>query len=466
MKEDQCFLDPASLITSNRLDVAFRLAYLKLRMLNLPLAESYYYEIIKIQSLGRFIDPDNENRSRFQDYLDDFESLIESIEKNGFISSLSTIPLAADGSILNGSHRVAVALFFTQQVCVINKYSQPADCSANYLERFGMSNLLTETAVVDLLSYSNQFRVVVLWPSAENFAKSMKNTFKNIFYIKEIELSEIGKLNFLFEAYNHMNWIGSVSNNFRGIRQKVGECFPVNNSNKVMLLLINDEKDDVQKQKEQFRKSAGLGYSSIHSTDNVQESISLARIVLSESGLHFVNFSYNSRFNFREKAKSIKELLDQYGINAEHILFTGSVVLEAYGLRKSNDLDYFSLDDLTDYFGSPHDSQLKFYHSNKEDLIFSPDNFFWFEGVKIISLSALRRMKYKRSEKKDAHDIYLIDQVLDHRSRKDYLTGLKTQFYFAKVRIENNSYNIFISILNILRIKKIIKKIYFTLMRK
>ena len=164
--ERQCFSDPLDLITANRLDIAFRLAYLKYRELNLSLAESYYYEVIKIQSFNKFTDPDNENRSNFLEYLNDFEKLIESINKKGFNSSISTIPLADDGSILNGAHRVAIALFLNKKAFVTQKKISQVDCSVKYLTRFGMPNFLMESAVVDLLSCSDKFRVVVLWPSS------------------------------------------------------------------------------------------------------------------------------------------------------------------------------------------------------------------------------------------------------------------------------------------------------------
>jgi hypothetical protein len=459
--ERQCFSDPLDLITANRLDIAFRLAYLKYRELNLSLAESYYYEVIKIQSFNKFTDPDNENRSNFLEYLNDFEKLIESINKKGFNSSISTIPLADDGSILNGAHRVAIALFLDKKVFVTKKTTPRADCSVKYLTRYGMPNFLMESAVVDLLSCSDKFRVVVLWPSSGALSKSASKIFKNIFYTKEIEFSELGKLNFLFEAYNHMDWIGTTSNNFRGIRQKIGECFPLNKNNKIILHLIKEgEVGDVHIQKSEFRKQAGLGYSSVHTTDNTQESNALARIVLSKPGLHYINFANYSRFNFRQKAQSIRDSLVYYDINSEHVLFTGSIILEAYGLRQSNDLDYFSLNNLPRYFGPSHDSQLKFYPSSKLDLIYSPDNYFWFEGIKIISLSVLKKMKENRGENKDIHDLYLIEQVMERQSKRDYLTGFKTKYYFLKVRIENNIYTFIVRILNILGIKKIAKKVF------
>jgi len=158
--------------------------------------------------------------------------------------------------------------------------------------------------------------------------------------------------------------------------------------------------------------------------------------------------------------------LIHHDIDPEHILFTGSIVLEAYGLRESNDLDYLSLGDLSDYFGPSHDSQLNFYPSNKLDLLFSSDNYFWFEGIKIISLRVLTEMKRKRGEEKDTYDLQLLSSFQETQLKKNYLTGLKTRFYFLKVRVENKIYKLVVSTLNFLRVKKAAKNFFLFLKSK
>ena len=51
---------------------------------------------------------------------------------------------------------------------------------------------------------------------------------------------------------------------------------------------------------------------------------------------------------------------------------------------------------------------LSYYTKTKDDIIYNPENHFYFNGFKFVSLNILREMKKKRNEIKDQNDLKLI----------------------------------------------------------
>ena len=70
-----------------------------------------YKEHIRAFSLGKFIEPANDNKKSFEKFVNDFNETFEDIKKNGFDNCKTLIPLSKNGSIANGAHRVASAIF-------------------------------------------------------------------------------------------------------------------------------------------------------------------------------------------------------------------------------------------------------------------------------------------------------------------------------------------------------------------
>ena len=82
----------------------------------------FYQEDIRSQTLGNYKEYGNDAKSGFDVYKNVFDDLSSSIEKNNFCDQTSLIPLAADGSILNGAHRLTIALHQNKSlVAVSNK---------------------------------------------------------------------------------------------------------------------------------------------------------------------------------------------------------------------------------------------------------------------------------------------------------------------------------------------------------
>ncbi len=112
-------MNASSLLTWNRIDLAFKILYLELKEKNKELAKRIYFHDIRAQTLGSFIEYGNEEKNSLEKYLKEFESTFDSISKNGFDETRTLVPLANDNSILNGSHRVASAIYLDEEISCV-----------------------------------------------------------------------------------------------------------------------------------------------------------------------------------------------------------------------------------------------------------------------------------------------------------------------------------------------------------
>jgi len=89
-----------------------------------------------------------------------------------------------------------------------------------------------------------------------------------------------------------------------------------------------------------------------------------------------------------------------------------------FGLRECADLDYLHYDPNHIIKGSSyissHENELSKYPMHKDDILFNPNNHFYWNNIKFASLSAVTEMKAFRGEEKDKRDITLMESVLEN----------------------------------------------------
>ena len=85
------------------------------------------------------------------------------------------------------------------------------------------------------------------------------------------------------------------------------------------------------------------------------------------------------------------------------IVIGGSFPLSLYGYIPSLDIDFLSIEinkDLDKEICS-HNSYEKFYNKPLNELIYNPDNYFYFNGIKLLKLDIIIEFKRNRNEIKD-----------------------------------------------------------------
>ena len=79
-------------------------------------SKEFYQKHIGALSLGKFTEPGNEKKNSIENFIKEFDKTFENIQTNGFDEQRTLIPLSKNGSIANGSHRVASAIFLDKDV--------------------------------------------------------------------------------------------------------------------------------------------------------------------------------------------------------------------------------------------------------------------------------------------------------------------------------------------------------------
>lgn len=104
---------PIYLTSKYRYDVFIKYYYVQAYMINknYELAKEIYLNHIK--SFNNFIEPDGSKRGS-EEFIEKFNNLIDNIKSSGINKTI--IPITKNGEIIDGAHRLAIALYFNLKV--------------------------------------------------------------------------------------------------------------------------------------------------------------------------------------------------------------------------------------------------------------------------------------------------------------------------------------------------------------
>jgi len=429
------------LLTWNRFDLAFKLFYLDNKIHNVLIAKKVYKEDIKAQTLGKFIELGNEvNKKNIIHYFEQFNSTYENIKENGFLQEKTLIPLSIDGGIINGAHRVASAIHLNKEVAAITTEQSIMIADYEYFFERGVPVDCLDVVAQKFIEYSNDnVHIAFLWPSGEGFKNEAESLFSKVVYKKKISLTFKGAFNLLYELYKHMDWVGTREDGFKGIKQKLTECFP--NFQSFQIIIFQSENlERVQSVKEKVRNIYKIGYSSIHITDTKEEAIRVSQLLFNPNGLHFLNNSEPNKYaGVFDKLNEFKMYLEKNNINPNDVVIDGSLTLSLYGLRKNMDVDFLVSDNVKIEYSNDnfetHDSELIYHGVKKSELIYDHKYYFIFQGIKLISFHQLFIMKSKRNEDKDKNDCLIMEAAINGSDYQKLYMQYKQKILYTKIKL-------------------------------
>jgi len=136
----------------------------------------------------------------------------------------------------------------------------------------------------------------------------------------------------------------------------------------------------------------------------------LCNIFLNENSLFFINHTKNMLLSDLLNGKALGE--------KENFAVTSSYVLEMFGIRKAEDIDYIDdgggkIEGLGGHHGYFSPEEIK-------ELVYNPENYFRFKGIKFLTLDNVLKFKKSRGEGKDKRDVFLIEKFFEDKKRFDY----------------------------------------------
>ncbi|MEZ8791603.1 hypothetical protein AB6D86_06965 [Vibrio splendidus] len=386
-----------------------------------------YKKSIDAFSDGKFKEPGNNEKNSFQSYLDVFKSLILDIKTNGFSSEISVIPIGDGDVILDGAHRLAIAIVLDCEVAVVRFIGLTKNYNANYFIDRGVDRLTIESWIQDYLSRVDNHATFILWPkltkaqrkiALETISKSSSVIYQRTDSYTANALHQITAI-----AYDGHPWTGTSSNRFSGCLRKSKEISGA--SNQVTTITVEMGNDLAEKTKLSIREYLNVGNAGIHSSDNHKESEYLALHLYNH---HFRNVLKNGKAfrypSFLKKLFTYKKLIQDNGLNVDRFVIVSSSVLGLYGLRNPNDIDFLSDEDKFDVieneFIENHHHVLDCYNLKLRDYLYEPRNYIYFFGVKIYCIDEMIASNRNRKENTKYTDIQLASLCLKRKMSHIY----------------------------------------------
>jgi len=415
-------------LTWNRLDLAVMFRYLdSANTTPSAFSEQLYDACAKAISDGS---PRVAARSEPPSDRARFDAICRDMRRGVSGAPLPRIALAADGSVLTGAADAACALFLDRPVDAVRTTQVPVHFDFRFFERQGLNRDQLDAAALRFVESARDCFVALIWPAAQGSDDELERILGPLVYRKEVSLNPGGAHNLLSQVYAGESWLGDPVRHYPGIQNKQVHCFRRSGPLRV-LVFQKDGLEEVLAAKQAVRDVYGLGKHSIHVTDTHAEAIKVARLLLNDRSVHFLNAARPTRFAATlEMAEGFQAYLDRTGVPPDRIAIDSGMVLAAYGLRETQDVDFVSSVEVADegifsrHGPGAHDIPVG-------DLLYDPRNHFHYWGLKFVSLEQVARMKRRRKAGRDVDDLGLIGPVLAARSANPRLQNVVSHLRYV-----------------------------------
>lgn len=394
-----------SLIKYNRFDLMAKWIYIDIREkgFDTDFGKQIYYDNINSFSCGLFFEPGSEEKTSFEKFLYDFDKLIDDIKANGFNELKSIVPIGKDNDVLDGSHRVAVAAYYNQDITVIKFPEIQRTYSYDY--HFFRKYLMSDVSMAHMARYyaalTTNCYMACLWPKADmkkfDKVEELLRMVGHIVYSQDVYLTHQGIRTFMTQIYGHQSWTGSIENQFAGVCGKVDACESKGQPVRTYLFEANSF-EDVIRVKAKIRELFNIDNHSIHISDNGEETKNMVELLYNRNSVMFMNTV--TPYKYRDLYSKLKDFItsiDRNGFEQQRFIIDSSVILDVDEVQKVDALGY-----LTDYGdeikfilcnADNQTSQISYYGCSLQALLYDPDNFFYFEGMKFVSPERFIEMK-------------------------------------------------------------------------
>ena len=239
------------LMNANRFDIAAKTLYAKnkIRNINTPFHKELYLQHLKVWNNFEEMKPAKKGQ---QEFLNSFDSILTSIETNGFDKQQSKIPVLM-GTPINGAHRVASCIILekTPEIYEADISEGQYLCNYEYFKNktnfvsTGLEDKYLDEMALEFCRNKDNLYTISLFPSHDQKIEDTLFLIQqqyNVIYKKQVSLNDNGKKNYIHNLYYGENWIGPKSLKYPGVIEKTNYCF--SNGNEICVILI--EEDNVE----------------------------------------------------------------------------------------------------------------------------------------------------------------------------------------------------------------------------
>ncbi|OGN62125.1 MAG: hypothetical protein A3F09_02820 [Chlamydiae bacterium RIFCSPHIGHO2_12_FULL_49_11] len=419
---NEFWIDPVHLLTHDRFDAAAKYIYAKYQLKHYR--TQWHVDLYK-KHLENWISFYNTEPLKigFPAFLSAFNTLIKSLQNKRFDP---TYPIDINnlGLACNGSHRIGtcLAMQIPVKVRVESGEGSPSMTASAFRNLYSLEEKYLDHMAYEYAKLKDNTVIVSLFPAGYQFRKEVENIlnkYGTVVHDKDIWLTESGCLEYIRLVYNGEWWTGSYLDNFQHSKAKAALCFPrdLRENSPVKVYLYECETEAIARvAKEAVRTLCNYGNESVHINNNHNQTKIIAASVFNENSIAFMNKKkLNIHPQFHQYMKNLHAFIGENPIDPEEICIDTGCVLAAYGLRDTKDIDVIHKCPLPSTYQSynvdSHNPHLHHHSKPLDEILFNPENHFYYQGIKFVSIDLVRKMKWDRHSEKDLVDIELIDAL-------------------------------------------------------
>ena len=422
------------LLKSGRYDLLSKYLYIDAYSKGL---ECQWFEDLYLQYIfyfNNFIE-DNADTKKVgkKSFIENFKQLYISIKEKGYDPLKGLIPVNRSLTPIDGGHRIAICALLNLDVQILFLDTE-TNFNYSYFQKKGMDQLYLDHVAHKYCKVNANAFIALRYPTAgsdkdEEVIKLIEE-IGDIFYTKNLYLQNNGPYLATQQLYRMHPWSNNDEQD-KNICNKANSCYRSLTPLRIIVFKSNSL-DKVIETKGKIRTLFGIANDSIHITDNPVETLECANLFLNKNTIHWLNHASKRQ---PPRFKLLFNLLQQnkksYGIESDNICFEGSSTLAAYGIRDVSDIDIMhdsyhgdlKLDETIE-LSNFNLKYLKNY--TPEDILYNPENFFYFKNEKFLFLEPLLKLKKKRNLPKDKKDIVEINKLV----KKSLIFKYKSKFSF------------------------------------
>lgn len=417
-------LKAQSLITASRLDIVGKIP------LGRALAEQQRNDwarrlfrecLLQMRPSGRF--GENGDKTTLLDYEWQYEKLLNSLRSSGFDEQVSRVPLAEDGSPLNGAHRIAACTLLGLDVAVDRSNRPPEVYDWKFFRNAGMPGIYLDELAYLFTQNVWTTRALVMSNLDDKQLSELRRKIGDlcsIVFEKTVELTEIGVRRNIELMYSHLDWFDQSL-----LEKMVRERYRSTNKFRTTLFLIDNQDDgDHRFIKEELRRFLGNNQfeRQIHGTDNWTETMTLAEVWTNANSLKFMN-----QTPIGSEQRIMRHLEEELRTNSEKIgdyVIDSGGSLEFHGYKTTEDIDHICIGDEHNgllVYGDCHNEHLPALGLEPEDIVFFPANHIRWGGFKFTTIDyEFKRLRNLPSSKSSIDLGALLESTRNQRQSKLY----------------------------------------------
>ena len=391
-------------------------------------------------------------REGTQEYLNAMRGLCNSMRENGFDRE-KFVPIGNNGILLNGAHRVSVALALEEDIWVKRYNGQTGN--ENYgMEWFEENGFNIEDKIRILRAFADLYGncgiLLLFGPCIEQWGYLEAQLEKQMTVVGTVELdfsdNYIAFENLLREIYSDPLW----RNVYIDRKTELLKMAPL----KIKILLVSDEgykNNDLYQViaatklelRDRMYFDTDIAPVVIHGSNSKEEFEHLRAVLLSVNNLRYqkMRIARNYSEEIVKRIDRMHYMLTEKGISINDVCISGSSGFEIFGLRKAADLDFFVKGEYRNAFGEVTVSwsdDIEYVRKNsisvsdddmyEDDLLIEDDNYHYvFYGCKFVNLDIIAQKKKYNHREKDMRDVRLYQLFKDYVSNFDDKEVLKKQ---------------------------------------